>query len=715
MKYIFLFALAIFLHACTPKTGDRVAVEPDVTDRGIDINSKEDFRTAAPTPGPAPEIKMGDFEEMTLENGAKLIVVENHKIPRVSIQIFVDQPPMNEGDKSGMSAIAGQLLGRGTTTMSKAELDEAIDFMGASLNTNSSGMFATALTRHLEPLMTIMRDVLMNPAMSEDEFEKIKKETLSGLAAAKENPNAIAGNVSSVVRYGKSHPYGEVETEATVQNITLNDVKGYINNYLRPNNAYITMVGDITPTEAKRYADRFFGDWTPKEMPKQDLPMVSVPESRQVAFVDKAGAVQSVINVTYPVDLKPGSDDMIAATLMNSILGNSGFGARLIQNLREGKAYTYGAYSSLNSDPYMGSFTASASVRNEVTDSSVVEFLYELDRIVKESVTQEELDRVKAVQTGRFARSLESPNTVARYALNMSRYNYDKDYYEDYLKRVNAVTLDDIRRVAAKYIRPENAYVVVVGNKDEVADKLARFDADGKVTFYDNYGNELEDNTATVPAGVNATTVLTDYINAVGGMENIMKVKDASITMAATTQFGEIGMKMKMKAPNKMRQQTLMGGATMNDMIFDGNKGVSKAQGQTMPMDEKMAANLKTATYPISEVGYLKAPYQSELKGIEMIDGKPAYKLVITDPSGVKSTHFYDQKSGLKVQEIQTQEGPQGPITQTIKYADYRTVGGVKMPYNMIMSGGGMPFTLDLKTTDIQVNTNLSDDEFSTN
>ena len=175
---------------------------------GVSLNAQDDFRNAAPKAGPAPKIELGEYERFELDNGLQVIVVENHKLPRVSFQLFVDTPPIQEGEKTGASGLAGQLLGRGTTTKAKAEIDEAVDFIGASLNTSSTGIFAASLTKHKEKVLDLMVDVLYNPAFDEEEFKKVKTQTLSALAQSKDDPNAIASNVSQVIRYGKNHPYG---------------------------------------------------------------------------------------------------------------------------------------------------------------------------------------------------------------------------------------------------------------------------------------------------------------------------------------------------------------------------------------------------------------------------------------------------------------------------------------------------------------------------
>ncbi|MGB0167344.1 MAG: M16 family metallopeptidase, partial [Luteibaculum sp.] len=338
-------------------------------------------RSKAPEPGPAPKIQIGKSEKFTLENGLKVIVVENNKRPVVSYSLTLDYVPFMEGEVAGNAAIAGSLLRAGTANMSKAEIDKNIDFIGATLVTSSNGIYGQSLSKHSDKLLSIFSDVLLNPSFPAEELEKEKKKTISGLAAAKEDPNAIMSNVSRALTYGKNHPYGELETEKTVGNISVETCKDFYNTYFRPNIAYLVIVGDITRAEAEAKAKKYFGSWKKQEVPMAKLPEVKGPQGKQVCFVPKTGAVQSVINVTYPINLKPGAPDAIPATVMNSILGGGVFSGRLMQNLREDKGYTYGARSSLDTDPYVASFTAYASVRNEVTDSSVTEFLYELDRI----------------------------------------------------------------------------------------------------------------------------------------------------------------------------------------------------------------------------------------------------------------------------------------------------------------------------------------------
>ncbi|MDQ3017778.1 MAG: insulinase family protein, partial [Bacteroidota bacterium] len=515
MKYIVLLAV-IIMASCAPKM-----VKETTSDN---TPSTANFRAMPPKAGPARPIEIGKSNQFTLANGLKVIVIENHKLPQISYQLTIDRDPVQEKEKAGVSSITGELLGTGAAGKSKAEIDEAVDYIGANLSTSSRGGFASSLTKHTDKILTLFSQVILKPTFPEAEFEKIKTQTISGLQANKDDPNAISQNVSNALIYGTGHPYGEITNEITVANVSLDDAKEFYKNYYKPGNAYLVIVGDITPEVAKAKAEKYFGSWANGMTPKYVYGFPKTADNTAVAFVDKPGAVQSVINITYPISIRPGDPDEIAARVMNTVLG-SGFSGRLFKNLREDKAYTYGAYSTFDSDKLVGYFSASASVRNEVTDSAIVQFLYELNRLKNEPVTQTELDLAKSYIAGAFARSLESPQTVANFALNTNMYGLPADYYETYLQRLQAITIDDVTRVAKKFITPSRARIVVVGNKDEVFPRIASFDKeDGKVQLYDIYANPKKDESAT-PVDITAQQLIDKYLTAIGGREKLNAVK----------------------------------------------------------------------------------------------------------------------------------------------------------------------------------------------
>ena len=609
-------------------------------------------RSTPPEPGPAPEIQFTNPPSFTLENGLQVIVVENHELPVVSFQLTVDADPLMEGDAVGYVAATGDLLRNGTENMTKTEIDQAVDFIGANLSTYSNGIYASGLKKHAGTLQELMAEVLMKPVFPEEELEKYKKNQVSGLTAMRTNPSQISSRVGRKLRYGK-HPYGEVMTEETVKNITREKVLDHYQTYYKPNISYLVMVGDIRLEEAKEMAQKYFGSWKRGDVPSHTWESPKNNDHRRVALVNKDDAVQSVIAITYPVDLKPGDPDAIAARLMNNILGGGVFSGYLMQNLREDKGYTYGARSQLSNDPLAGYFSAGAEVGTEVTDSAIHEFLYEMNRIRDEKVDEEHLNLAKNALYGSFARSLEDARTVAGFALNTRRYDLPADYYSDYLKKVEQVTAEDIQHVAQKYILPDQATILVVGNKKEVGQKISRFAMDQQVELYTSAGEPLEES-AGIPKDMTAEKVIDRYIEALGGTEKLQAIRE--VTQKASVSFAgrTIHFEIYRKKPDKLTQRTLMNGTVVSEQVFDGEKATVTAMGQTQELSGKQLENMKHEALMHKFLRYDELGVELSLEGVENVDGTQAYEIKLTHPQGSVRYEYYDVESGLKIKSRQT-------------------------------------------------------------
>jgi len=685
---------------CAQKTTAPVVADPMPSKEMTPAVGVNDFRKNAPEAGPAPVINIGDAETFILDNGLQVIVVENHKIPSVSFQITLKNEQFNEFDKVGFVSMAGDLMGRGTTTKTKSEVDEAVDFIGASFNTAGTGMFASSLTKHVDVLLDIVTDVLYNPAMDEEELDKIKKQTLSGLEASKTNPDAISRNMRAAAVYGVDHPYGEIQKVEHVENISVEDCKDYVEKFFAPNNAYLVVVGDITPAEAKKTVTKYFGNWERKEVPVVKNKPVVAPMKTNVLFANKDGAVQSVVNIAYPVDLKPGSEDAIKARLMNTILGG-GSSSRVNLNIREDKGYTYGAQTRLSSNSLIGNFNAFASVRNTVTDSSIVEFLAEMNKIVNEPVGAEELQKTKNYLTGTFSLALESPRQVANFALNTIRYNLPKDYYQTYLQKLNATTAADIQAMARKYIRPEAALICVVGSKDEVAKSLLKFDDDGEITYYDAFGAVMEYDEVALPADVTPARIISDYIDAIGGSANVNGINTLRMKMNADLMGQTADIESYQEGGDKFATSFGLGGMTMMQQIFDGSKAKMSGQGQNQIITEgPMYDEIKSGAKIIPQKDYLTDGSELAVKGIEDVEGSKAYKISVKSPNGKMSTEFYAVENGLLIRSITS---PQEGQTVTTDFLEYKEVSGIQFPH-ITKVAGLMPMTLEMKVAEIEVN-----------
>ncbi len=645
-------------------------------------------RSKLPEPATPRPIEIGKYETFELKNGLKVFIIENHKLPRVAYNLQFDRDPLLEGDKAGYLGMFGQMLRTGTETRTKEQLDEEIDFLGASLFGGSSNVFASGLSKYEEQILELMTDVAFNPTFPTEELEKIRKQTLSGLAANKEDPNAIAGNLNAKIVYGEGHPYGEIQTEETTNAITAQDFATYHENYFRPNIAYLAVVGDVDVKKTKKLIKTYFSNWEPKDVKKETYATPEAPAANRVNIVNRSNSVQSVINVTYPVALPIGHPDEIGVRVMNTILGG-GFSSKLNMNLREDKGFTYGAGSSLSSNELVSRFTASASVRNAVTDSSVVQVLYEMKQMIDGNITDEELNLAKNSIAGSFSRSLESPQTVASFALNQAIYGLPADYYATYIQRLQAITIDDVKAIAKKYIKPENAYINIVGKASEVADKLAVF---GEVKYFDTYGNEVDPSLAKLPDGLTAEKVLNNYLQAIGGIEKLAKVKNVKIVMDGSFMGQTMQMSATKAVPNKMYQEVKMGGNVMQKVVFDGEKGKTTGMAGESVIEGEQAEEMVFQAIIFEELFYNKMGVETELVGVENINGKDAYGVEVKLPTGSSTTRYYDAETGYLVQVSRTVEGPQGPITLSSGYGDYKEYGGIMFP-----STGKQPLNAQVK------------------
>ena len=661
-------------------------------------------RSVPPKPGPAPEVQIGDYKTFKLPNGLTVIVVENHKVPVVSYSLTLNVTLPREGNAAGYVQLAGELLRAGTTNRTKAEIDEAVDFIGAYLETYSKGIYGRSLTKHSDELLSVMSDVLLNPTFPQEELDKLVTQYKTSIQANKQEPRAIAENVAGVLVYGKEDPYAEIMTEETLDNVTVDLCRNYYESYFRPGKAYLVIVGDISVKEAKKQAKQYFGKWKDAPVPQNLFPYPNCYNEPKVVVANKEGAEQSVVMVTHEVMLTPGHPDAIKARVMNAILGGGSFNARLFQNLREDKAFTYGAYSQLETDERVGSFSASAEVRTSVTDSAITEILKEMERMRTELVTDEELQLVKNVIAGDFGRSLEDPQTVARFALNIERYNLPKDYYETFLQKVEKVTKEDVREMAMKYLKPDRAVILAVGDVSAIKSKMKKFSPSNTVEEYDYYGNLVE--TKAVSADVTPSQILSAYIDAIGGKQALDKVNDLKMMMGMEMQGMPIEINYYQKKPNKMCQETLMNGNVISMQVFDGEKGKMKTPMGEQMVEGKALEYMKESAHIFPELSYLQGDGNLEVEGVESFNGIDVYKVVVTKSSGLKTSLFFGVDDGLKHKEVM--QTPQGTVS-TI-YMGYENVDGILFPSSMKQTVGPQMFDIEIKL--IEVNSGIDDSRF---
>lgn len=444
-------------------------------------------RSVRPKSGPDPIINLTKPETFRLNNGLTVLVVENHKLPRVTFSMILDNPLSVEGNKKGVSDLASNMMGNGTSKISKDDFNEQLDYYGASVNFSIDGFGGNTLSRYFPKVLSLVAQGVLDPLFTEKDLSDERAKLLDNIKASEKSPQAIAGRVKSILIYGKNHPRGEYLSEATLKNVGLEDVKNYYKNYFVPGKAYLVVVGDVRLAEVKKWITDDFFSWKAAQAPVSKYTEPVDVKSTEIDFVDVPNAVQSEISLNNVVNLKMTDPDYFAALLANQILG-SGEG-RLFKIIREAHGWTYGAYSSIRGDKHTSYFSAYASVRNAVTDSAVVSMSTILDTIRTQLPSADELSLVKAKYIGNFVMNAEKPETVAGFAIFTKTQSLPDDFYKNYIKNINSVSLEQVQEAAKKYFLHDHSRIIVVGKAEEVLGGLEKTGI--PVKFFDQYGNPV--------------------------------------------------------------------------------------------------------------------------------------------------------------------------------------------------------------------------------
>jgi len=667
-------------------------------------------RSQQPQPGPAPVIQLGEPERFTLNNGLTVLIVENNKLPRAAVSLSLDNSPIAEGELAGVSAMTAALLGKGSATIDKDSFNEEVDFMGATINFGSQSASASSLSRYFGRVLELMADAALHPNFTQEEFDKEKDILLDGIKSGEKSVTTAARRVENLLAYGKDHPYGEYVSKESVERVKLADVDAFYKRYFLPNNAYLVIVGDVDAGDLKKQVKKLFGKWKKKNLSTDPIPDVINVSTTQIDFVNMPNAVQTEVTVQNTVSLRKKDADYFPLLIANGILGGGGE-ARLFLNLREDKGYTYGSYSSMGNNKYTASrFRASASVRNAVVDSAVVELLYEIDRMKKEVVSDEELNRAKAKYVGSFVRAVEQPSTVAAYALEIETEGLPDDFYTTYLESVNNVTKEDIQRVAQKYFLVDQARIVVTGKASEVLDNLEKVqfnESDISVSYYDKYGNVIDRPASfELPDGVSAQSILVDYIDAIGGQDAINAIRSLEVSYNANFMGNELEA-ISINTAEEQKQIVKMGGNVLATVIVNASGAKVEQMGNSMDLPPEMAADMQAVIGIIPELKMMENE-SITVSGVEEIDGQSAYALEMKGQSTTTTT-YYAVESGLKLKQTTVTEMMGQTQTQDSNYNDYKRFVSLLIPSSTSVPLG--PQSVDATLGYVKINGEAVDTE----
>ena len=688
------------------------------------VLSTAQFDRSMPDSEPAPQINFEEPVSYELKNGLKIMFIENRKLPRASVNLFIDNPPVTEGDLSGIGYLTGGIMGKGNVFQDKDSFNEEVDFMGARMNFSSGGGSAFSLSRYFERVLTMFSQGILFPNFTKEEFDQEKNILLDNIKNNDKNTGSIARRVENVLAYGANHPYGEFTTIESMENIKLSDVTKFYDNYFKPNNAYLVIIGDIDVKSTKKLVKKLFGKWeNDKDLklkfsigsPNEILAPVE-NEEISINVIDMPNSANSEITFQNLVDLKKSDDDYYSVLIANRIFG-AGPESRLFNNIREDKGYAYGAYSGIGDDKYSkAKFRATTSTRPQVTDSALVEIIKEVEKIHNIPVSKEELKNAKAKYLGEFVLAMERPSTIANYAINIEMNNLNTDYYKNFLSNINKVTIEDVQKAANKYFKLNKAQIVVTGKGSEIINQLENIKLNGKkipVNYFNKSGVQIDKPVfkKEIKQGITVQSIFENYLNAIGGSDKLKTIKTI-ITVASVTlpnaPFSPTA-EFKQKYPNlNSMVMSVEGMGTMMSLKFDGEKGYTEQMGQKIPF-EKDQMDSEKEKLGLFEETYLD-PKNMELVSLTAINGKDLYKIKVKE----KSFRYYDSETNLLVMTEDTvNSGPIGgntEVTSITKFSDYKEVEGVLFPFKREISTG--PQSLVFKISSIKLNQDIDDNFF---
>lgn len=664
-------------------------------------------RTKKPEAGPAPAASFPDFKETVLSNGLKVFIIESDRKPTITVRLLIKAGDFFDGEKPGVADFTAELLGRGSLKRKASDFAREADKIGAEYSASSgddaTSIVISGLTKHTDKLLELLSDAVLNPTFPEEQLEIVRKQALSNITAGKKTPQTLAANLLRKVLFGE-HPYGKLQTEASVNAITVEDLKNFYATHYFANNATIAVVGDVKADEITKKLEKYFGKWkrgTPAKVQPAELPD---NKGMMIHLVDLPGAVQSNIRVCFR-SVPRNNPDLVELGVVESVLGG-GFSGRLFQNLREKHGWTYGAYASGAYQRYLGYFAASTEVRNAVTDSAIVEILAEMRRIYSEPIDEEELKLHREYLAGNYLLSLERAEQNAARLQNIEFYGLPADYYKTYVQKISSVTPKRALELAKKYIEVNDLAIVVVGDAKEIKPKLEKL---AKVRVYDTELNPM----ISLTLDLSGEELLRKHIEAIGGESAVMKIKDriieGKVSIFAGPQTIEGTFKRVEKFPNK--QVFIISTPLFSQEVYnDGKKVVQSGIGGTRELSgDELKKALESSQfnmlYRTAELGY-----KVVAKEKKMLKGRPVYVAELEQALNGKMTLIFDAEDFMLISETRKQSTPQGEIEVTTTYSDFKPVDGVMQPFKAVQSLGMAD--VQLVVTSIKQNVGVPDEEF---
>ena len=452
------------------------------------------FKNKAPVSDTLLEIKLPRPQEADLPNGLHVMVLEDRRAPQVTVQLSMRGAGgyYDPADHFGLAQFTAANLNEGTTTRSTTEIAEQLDRLSATLNANAgmssedATITGTSLKEHVDVLLDLMADVLLNPTFPEQEFARYQTQTRAQLLQQRANPGFLAQERFSAVVAG-DHPDGRIAPKPEVLDKTTRDhLVAFHRARYGPEHAVMAMAGDITMADAMKKIQARLGAWKKTGSPVPTVTDPAALKTSGIFLVERPNSVQTSLIVGVQA-INRNDPDYFPLSVLNRVVGGGPTG-RLFRHLREEKGYTYGAGSTVVAPRFRGVWVASTNVRTEVTEPALNDLLDELRQAREVPIPSKEFSDAKRSMIAAFALTLESPQALLNNAVTRYRFNLPADYWDRYPERVNGVTVADAQAMAKKYLDPSRIQIVAVGSGEGVVQALGKL---GTVQVYDSEGRPV--------------------------------------------------------------------------------------------------------------------------------------------------------------------------------------------------------------------------------
>jgi zinc protease len=645
-----------------------------------------------------------NFTDFKLENGLRVIVLNDTTREDFSANLLVDYPLVLEGEHKGVSTLVTQLLGTATQLHSKAEIDSLLLSANCFLSVRGKEILMNAPLEKREEVLSLLAEFVQYPTFSAQELAQQKAALKRRIEAADHSVIDQSTQLADQLFFGADHPYGEKMSLENLANVSPEICQGFYKKYYRPVVSYLVVVGNVQAREIRFLVEKYFGSWQVSgAMFAAFYNPAPLPLSTRLSLVNIPAAPVLSLDIGYAIPLRPGTEDELTVALLEELLEDE---------LSHAPWNEYPNIVSIVTDPHVGALRVQPGVlQPEMAEVAIRDVLDALSKLRNQLVDQGALARAKEKllsQYTTYQNLLVHKEGRAGKALSIVRFKLPRNYYDNDLQRINEMTSADILEVAREYLLPGRAHIVIAGDQ-AIAPSLTRFAGDGKVHYYTREGKEIEAmDVQLVTENITAEGVVEKFLAAIGGRSRLAAVKD--LTWEATTKIQEGTLTMtKIKKNDEM----FFGQLRIDDLnvlkiISDGRSARVFQGNKEKETTEEELDKFRTYAVIFPQLKYLDQGYQLKVVGSAVLNQRNVHILEVTTPTGKSSSQYYDANNGLLVRWVSEEDGK----TDIWDYSDYRAVEGIKFPYQSILTGLAEESWL-YRVKNIKLNQGIPDDLFN--